>query len=606
MGASQKDTVRRIIIIDDNSDIYRDFRAILCDDANSADIDKPESEIFDEQAHKKVARNRYELDYASQGKEGVEKIRQCLLENRPFMLAFVDMRMPPGWDGLETIEHIRKVDPGIQIVICSENANYSREAIIRRFGRSDNLLILKKPFDIADVSQIANAMTEKWILAKQSASNVSKLEKMIRERTQALIQTNEEFKQEIADRKCVDEKLRRNRMELYKRTKFLSRVLESLTYPFYVIDANNYKIQMANSAAYPWAMSGEMTCYMLSCGQNKPCDGKDHPCPLEEIKRTQEAVTVEHIHQDEDGKHRHIEFHAYPVYDAAGDISQIIEYQIDVTDRKDAEEKTKQAAAEWRTTFDSITDLVSIHDKNFRIVRVNKAFADALKMEPKEIIGKTCYEVIHGTKEPPPDCPHKRAVDTKQPQRKELFEPSLGLYLEVSTSPIFDKDGNFTGSVHITKDITVRKQAEETLQESKNKYRTLLENLPQKIFLKDKNSVYISCNKNYAKDLGIKSDEIAGRTDYDFFPKELAEKYRADDKRIMESEQTKDIKEKYIQQGQEITVHTVKTPVKDKSGKTIGLLGIFWNITDVVKTRQTSRDLKRKPKASRKGLLIRK
>ena len=115
-----------------------------------------------------------------------------------------------------------------------------------------------------------------------------------------------------------------------------------------------------------------------------------------------------------------------------------------------------------------------------------------------------------------------------------------------------------------------------------------------------------TCNKNYAKDLGIKSDEIAGRTDYDFFPKELAEKYRADDKRIMESEQTKDIKEKYIQQGQEITVHTVKTPVKDKSGKTIGLLGIFWNITDVVKTRQTSRDLKRKPKASRKGLLIRK
>jgi PAS domain S-box-containing protein len=133
-----------------------------------------------------------------------------------------------------------------------------------------------------------------------------------------------------------------------------------------------------------------------------------------------------------------------------------------------------------------------------------------------------------------------------------------------------------------------------------------LENLPQKVFLKDKNSVYISCNKNYAKDLGIKSDEIIGRTDYDFFPKELAEKYRANDKQIIESGQEESIREKYIQQGQEITVHTVKTPVKDKSGETIGLLGVFWNITDDIKTRQTSRDLKRKPKAASKNLPIRK
>ncbi len=597
MSAPEKNTIRRIIVIDGNSDVYKDFRAILCGDANSADTDKPALEVFDEQTHKDAAGNRYELDCASQGKEGVEKIKQGLLENCPFMLAFVDMQMSSGRDGLETIEHIRKVDPGIQIVICSENADYSLEAIVRRFGRSDNLLILKKPFDTAEVSQIANAMTEKWILAKQSASNVSKLEKMIRERTQALIQTNEEFKQELADRKCIEKKLQRNRMELYKRTKFLGRVLESLTYPFYVIDANNYRIQMANSAAYPWAIPKEMTCYMLSCGRDKPCEGEDHPCPLEKLKATQEAVTVEHIHRDEDGKHRHIEFHAYPVYDAAGDISQIIEYQIDVTDRKNSE---------WKTTFDSITDLVSIHDKDFKILRANKAFAEAFKMEPKEIIGKTCHEVIHGTKGPPPDCPYKLTVDTKQPQRKELFEPSLGLYLEVSTSPIFDKGGNFTGFVHITKDITVRKQAEEALQESKNKYRTLLENLPQKIFLKDKNSVYISCNKNYAKDLGIKSNEITGRTDYDFFPKELAEKYRADDERIMESEQVEDIKEKYIQQGREITVHTVKTPVKDKSGKTTGLLGIFWDITDDIKAEQTSRGLKIKSKAARKGLLIRK
>jgi len=117
---------------------------------------------------------------------------------------------------------------------------------------------------------------------------------------------------------------------------------------------------------------------------------------------------------------------------------------------------------------------------------------------------------------------------------------------------------------------------EEALEKSESKYRTLLENLPQKIFLKDVSSVYVSCNENYAKDLKIKSEEITGKTDYDFYPKELAEKYRADDKKIIQSGETEDIEEKYIQDGKEVIVHTVKIPVKDQQGSVIGTLGIFW------------------------------
>jgi len=124
-----------------------------------------------------------------------------------------------------------------------------------------------------------------------------------------------------------------------------------------------------------------------------------------------------------------------------------------------------------------------------------------------------------------------------------------------------------------------RKKTMDALQVSKNKYRVLLENLPQKIFLKDKNSVYISCNENYAADLKIKTAEIAGKTDYDFFPEELAEEYRADDKRIMKSGKAEDINEKYVQRGKEVFVHTVKTPVRDGAGNAIGILGIFRDIT---------------------------
>ncbi len=124
-----------------------------------------------------------------------------------------------------------------------------------------------------------------------------------------------------------------------------------------------------------------------------------------------------------------------------------------------------------------------------------------------------------------------------------------------------------------------RKKAENALQTSEKKYRTLLENLPQKIFLKDKDSVYISCNENYARDLKIKAKDIAGKTDYDFFPEELAHKYMADDKRVIKSGKTEDINEKYIREGKEVIVHTVKTLVRDEQGNVTGILGVFWDIT---------------------------
>ena len=135
----------------------------------------------------------------------------------------------------------------------------------------------------------------------------------------------------------------------------------------------------------------------------------------------------------------------------------------DITERVRAKEQVLRAAREWRTTFDSITDMISIHDRDCRITRVNKALANAFEKEPKELIGKTCYEVFHGAQQTCPNCPHIRTLRTGEPAVLELFEPRLGIHLDISTSPVFDENDEIMGSVHIAKDNSRRKQAEEAL-----------------------------------------------------------------------------------------------------------------------------------------------
>ncbi len=146
--------------------------------------------------------------------------------------------------------------------------------------------------------------------------------------------------------------------------------------------------------------------------------------------------------------------------------TQNTQLEQEIIKSKRAEEKIRQVAEEWKSTFDSIKVPVSIHDEDFRIVRANQAFTDAFGVEIREVIGKKCYEIIHGTEEPWPNCPHYQTMGSGKAVTQEFFEPRLERYLQVSASPILNDSNEVIGSVHIAQDITERKRAEGALQRS--------------------------------------------------------------------------------------------------------------------------------------------
>jgi signal transduction histidine kinase len=202
-----KQNVHRILVIDDNPNIHKDFQTILTEEQDNSALDDLRSQVFGQTSSESKDKCAYELDFASQGQTGLEKVREALAQNRPYELAFVDMRMPPGWDGLKTIESIWGVDKNIQVVICTAYSDYSWGEIIQRLGKSENLLILKKPFDSAEVAQLAAALTEKWNLAKKASMKMDELEQLVRERANELIQRNNQLKMEIAEREKAELKL---------------------------------------------------------------------------------------------------------------------------------------------------------------------------------------------------------------------------------------------------------------------------------------------------------------------------------------------------------------------------------------------------------------
>ncbi len=174
---------------------------------------------------------------------------------------------------------------------------------------------------------------------------------------------------------------------------FLEKVLESLTHPFYVINAQDFTIKMANSAARLGQLTDTCTCYSMTHRRSEPCGG-EHPCPLEEVKRTKQPVVMEHVHFDQDGVLRNVEVHGFPILDDDGNVAEMIEYCLDVTQRKRAEESMRATQEMLQLVMDNIHQRIFWKDRNSVYLGCNKTFAeDAGIGDPASIVGKNDYDM---------------------------------------------------------------------------------------------------------------------------------------------------------------------------------------------------------------------
>ena len=257
--------------------------------------------------------------------------------------------------------------------------------------------------------------------------------------------------------------------QIRQQHQFLQNILDSLPHPLYVINTEDLTIELANSAAQANGWQGRLTCFALAHGRDIPCDQEDYACPLREVMSTKAPVVVEHVHTDADSARRDVEVHGYPVLDPEGNVVQMIEYAIDITERKRAEQALRESEARWRSLTQSSPDHVLMLGTDLRIQFANFA-SPGLTVD--NLIGIPLYALVDKEKQDKIRATLEEAVKTGQPTRYEtVYHPPDGddIYYESHVAP-----RNLPGSDEVTgltvsaRDITVRKRAEAALSRARD------------------------------------------------------------------------------------------------------------------------------------------
>ena len=510
---------RRILIIDDNQAIHDDFRKILGNGDNGANgMAEAETAMFGFTPLTGPVTAHFEIESAFQGVAGLACVEHALAAGRPYAMAFINVRMPPGWDGIETTERIWKVDPELQIVICTAYSDYSWSDAIAKVGQSDRLVILKKPFDNIEALQLALALTNKWHLSRQARRKVNELGERVRESTIELTAINTSLRVEVAERKQAEEALRESR-EHYRN------LVESQGEGVVITDLNR-RFTFANPAAE--TILGAWPGQLVGKTLDEFVDEKNQAVIQEQFKLRQagKKTSYEIEITAAQGERRQILITGTPQTDAEGRFSGTFAVFRDITLRKKAEQALRENQRLLKAILDNIPDPAWLKDPQGRYLLGNKSLARIYRRGSEEIVGKTVFDVFPEHAEQLTTGDAKVALSGKPTRTENCIPDAEGhnRWFDTIETPIFNEQGEITGQAGIARDVTERKEMEATLRESEARYRSLFENMLEgfaccrMIFDQDRpqDFVYLEVNAAFEKLTGLKN--VIGKTATEVIP----------------------------------------------------------------------------------------
>lgn len=348
---------RRILVIDDNREIHEDIRRILGDDEQESvadELDFLTAEILGEKQVRKT-HETFELDFATQGEEGLTMTQQALAEGRPYAVAFVDVRMPPGWDGVETIAHLWNLDKRLQAVVITAFADYDWSQIVEKLGSTDRLLILKKPFENIEIRQLATALCEKWRLSQE------------------MIEANTALR--VSEERYAD---------------------------LYDNSPDMYVSVMADTGLI--RRSNQTTARKLGYTKDEII-GKHifelyHPDCLEDVKQafqsfveTGEVENAELQLMRKDGSKLDVNLNVTSVRDEEGKVLYSRSCWIDISERKKAEKLLEKVSSYLQSLIDAMPSIIIGIDTGSRVTHLNEMGSRLFKMTADEAIGKDLGEL---------------------------------------------------------------------------------------------------------------------------------------------------------------------------------------------------------------------
>jgi PAS domain S-box-containing protein len=476
---AQSIPMARVLVIDDSTAIDEDYRKILGPPVVPRSDLLGANAFFDDD-EPEVKPTEYEITQTLQGEEGLAAVEEAVRTARPFSVAFVDGRMPRGWDGVETISRLWKVDPDLQVVLCTACSDYSFEQVTARLGLSDRLVILKKPFDVIEVRQLTHVLAEKRNLLQRLRHHTTYLENTVKSRTQELVRTEAQLLADITERKQAAAELTRTAEALRQSGRFLQSTLDALSAHIAILDEHGTIIGV-NAA---WNCFGSENNFKGSgrgTGLNylKVCDSVSGRSAKGAAKV---AGGIRAVMAGESA-----EFHMeYPCHSpqekrwfvvratrfgGEGPVRVVVAHE-NITGRKLAEELQQRQQTELRVLFDLMPALIWFKDTKNRFLRVNQRAADAAGKSVAEMDGRPGTELY-------PETAAKFYADDLEVIHSRA--PKLGIietiqaangqesWIQTDKVPVCDQDGKVIGIVVMAQDITERKKAQAEMENLERK-----------------------------------------------------------------------------------------------------------------------------------------